>query len=213
MNLRKLKNGSNYHKAWQENRINFIRNKYGEDFFNGKKVLELASCNGRIGNFFHEAGADVLCLEGRRENIEVIKEVYPDLTCELTNLDRPDWPWGQWDIIVNFGILYHLEHYHTEFLINCLDNNCNLLFLETIVIDRPEPKLFFREEEGFDQSLSGRAGYPTTSFVENIFDHAYGKTYTRYDLEELDGGGHYYSWKPTNDGSMQAANRRFWIVQ
>ena len=159
-----------YHPDWQISRIDFILSKYPKEFFKGKRILELGACNGYISAYFKSLGAEVLAVEGRGENVEKIKEYYPDLDVEEYNLDTDIWYFGKWDIIINFGLYYHLETYHIEHLENCI-NNCDLMFFETVVYDSYESGLYFKYEEGYDQSLSNNGGTPTTSFVESIFQN------------------------------------------
>ena len=73
------------------------------------------------------------------------------LNVEQADLDTDIWKWGKWDIIINFGLYYHLEKYHKEHLINCI-NNCDLMFFETVVFDSKNPEIFINKEKGKDQS-------------------------------------------------------------
>ena len=201
---------TNYHPDWQNNRIDFILSKYPKDFFKGKRILELGAFNGYIGATFQSFGASVLCLEGRVENVANIKENYPELSVEEANLDTPDWMWGKWDIIINFGLYYHLEKHHKEHLENCTDN-CDLMFFETVVYDSHEPEIFFREEIGMDQSLSVVGGTPSTSYVENILKNK-NVSFTKYSDKSLNGNGHHYDWPDSGDKKFDHCARRFWIV-
>jgi hypothetical protein len=104
---------SNYFGNLQNNRIKFMLDKYGSDFFKDKKILELGSHNGYIGNFFQkELGADVTCVEGRFENVMLMYFDYPNLKIVQKNMDSKDWDLGKFDIIINFGLYYHLEFFH-----------------------------------------------------------------------------------------------------
>ena len=103
---------TSYHPDWQTNRINFILSKYPKDFFKGKRILEVGAYNGYIGAYFASLGAEVHCVEGRPENVAQIKNDYPQVTAEVGDLDVSSWKWGKWDIIINFGLYYHLEKFH-----------------------------------------------------------------------------------------------------
>lgn len=204
----------NYHYGWQENRLKFILNTLGSEFCNNKTLLELAPFNAYFGNEFQKLGADVTCIEGRQELVDNIQKEFPKLKIICANLDTDEWSYGHFDIIVNFGLFYHLEFHHKKHLQNCL-NNCDLLFFETITHDRSESQLVFREENPsvIDQGLSNRSGTPTTSYIEDIFRESNAK-FTKYTNKELDGGAHSYSWE---DGSLDPNKialyeRRFWIV-
>lgn len=202
---------TNYHPDWQKNRIKFILSKYPIDFFKGKRILELGAFNGYIGAYFESIGANVHCVEGRQSNVDRIKNDYPNVTVECANLDTKDWNWGHYDIIINFGLYYHLENFHREHLQNCI-NNCDLMFFETVIHDSFDSEIFFRQESGDDQSLTPIGGNPSTSYVENIFKENSIK-YEKFCDSDLNGGPHKYDWIDTNSKIHDGHNRRFWIVQ
>jgi hypothetical protein len=200
-----------YHPDWQNNRINFILSKYPKEFFNGKRILELGAHNGYIGAYFSTLGSVVHCVEGRIENVENIKRDYPNVTAEVGNLDTPEWKWGHYDIIINFGLYYHLEYFHREHLNNCI-TNCDLMFFETVIYDSFEPEIYFRRESGNDQSLTPIGGTPSTSYIENILNKCSIK-YTKFTDSSLNGNNHHYNWPDTGNKIFDGFSRRFWIVQ
>ncbi len=200
-----------YHADWQINRINFILSKYPKEFFKGKRILEVGAYNGYIGAYFNALGAEVHCLEGRVENVVNILNDYPGLTASCENLDTSDWNWGKWDIIINFGLYYHLEKYHKEHLKNCIDN-CDLMFFESVIYDSFDSEIFFRSEQGDDQSLSTIGGNPSTSFVENIFKES-GVEYKKYTDTFLNNYQHKYDWPDSGSKTFNQFHRRFWIVK
>lgn len=201
-----------YHPEWQTNRINFILNLYDPEFFKGKKILELGSYNGYIGNYFAEVlGSDVTSVEGRSENVDMIKNDYPLLDAKCFNLDTTEWPFEKYDIIINFGLYYHLEKHHKEHLINCI-KNCDLMFFETVVHDSFESEIYFRSESGPDQSLSNIGGHPTTSYIENILKEN-GCIFKKYCDGKLNGGEHRYNWEDKNTKISDDHARRFWVIE
>lgn len=199
-----------YHPDWQTARLQFILSKYPTDFFKGKRILELGACNGYFSAYFNSIGAEVLAVEGRLENIQKIKEYYPELNVEQADLDTNEWKWGKWDIIINFGLYYHLEKFHKEHLENCL-NNCDLMFFETVIYDSFKSELYFRYEEGYDQSLTNNAGIPTTLFVESIIENN-NKKYQKFKDTSLNAYAHFYDWEDTDNNLFNENQRRFWIV-
>ena len=199
-----------YHLIWQNNRINFILNLFGKDFFKNKKVLELAPFNGYVGYQFSQLGAQVHGVEGRLENVEYIKTHYPNIKIEQGDLDCLDWKWGKWDIIINFGLYYHLEKYHYEHLVNCI-KNCDLMFFETVVFDSNEDELFFRDEAGIDQSLTNKGGNPSTLYIENILSRQ-NVEFKKYCSAELNGNSHHYDWSDLNSKQLDPWARRFWVI-
>lgn len=200
-----------YHADWQQNRINFILSKYPKEFFKGKRILEVGAYNGYIGAYFNALGAEVHCLEGRVENVVNIMNDYPNITAEVANLDTDEWKWGKWDIIINFGLYYHLEKYHKEHLINCI-NNCDLLFFESVIYDSNDSEIYFRSEQGDDQSLTSIGGTPSTSYVENILKD-YEVKYKKYTDPFLNNYQHKYDWPDTGFKLFNQFHRRFWIIQ
>jgi len=202
---------THYHSDWQRNRIDFILSKYPKEFFKGKRVLELGAFNGYIGSRIAELGADVLCLEGRLENVFNIQRDYPNVKVELANLDTDVWRWGHWDIIINFGLFYHLENHHKEHMKNCLDN-CDMMLFETVVFNSDDNELYVRNEHGDDQSLTDIAGTPSTSYVENLFNES-NVIYEKFTDSSLNGNKHHYDWADTNTKVYDGWARRFWIVK
>jgi hypothetical protein len=200
-----------YHADWQQNRINFILSKYPKEFFKGKRILEVGAYNGYIGAYFNTLGAEVHCLEGRTENVVNIMNDYPNITAEVANLDTNEWNWGKWDVIINFGLYYHLEKFHKEHLHNCI-NNCDLMFFETVVYDSKEPEIYFRTEQGDDQSLTTIGGTPSTSYVENILNEN-AVTYKKYTDPFLNNYQHKYDWPDTGGKIFNQFHRRFWIIK
>jgi hypothetical protein len=200
-----------YHADWQINRINFILSKYPKEFFKGKRILEVGAYNGYIGAYFNALGAEVHCLEGRIENVINIKNDYPNITAEVADLDSPDWNWGHYDIIINFGLYYHLEKFHKEHLQNCI-NNSDLMFFETVIYDSSEPEIYFRNEVGDDQSLTSIGGTPSTSYVESIIKET-NSGYKKYTDPFLNNFEHKYDWPDTGFKVFNQFHRRFWIVQ
>lgn len=202
----------NYWAAWQQNRLNFILEKYDKSFFKGKSVLELGSCNGFFGNFFQSIGSDVVIYEGRQENVDYIKNRYPNLTkVYQKDLDTAKWDLGQYDIIINFGLLYHLHYHHAVHLENCIAN-CELMFLETVVYDSFRSEISFKSEWGFDQSLSKVGGTPSTSYIEDIFTKN-NVSFEKFTDSSLNGDIHKYDWVDSDRKIRAPHTRRFWILK
>lgn len=200
---------TNYHTEWQVNRLIFILKKYGENYFKNKTILELGSFNGFFGESFRLLGADVLSVEGKEANVQDIKNTHTNLNIICKNLDTKDWDFGNYDIIINFGLFYHLEKYHEEHLINCIDHS-NLMFFETVIFDSYESEIFMNSEEGVDQSLSNKGGYPSPSYVENIFKNKKCKYQSHTDAA-LNGRGYSYNCEQKNTKDINC--RKLWIVE
>ena len=91
--------------------------------------------------------------------------------------------------------MYHLEKFHKEHLINCI-NNCDLMFFESVIYDSFKPEIYFRNENGDDQSLTNMGGTPSTAYIENIFNEV-DANYTKYSDSSLNNWEHKYNWPDT----------------
>ena len=204
-------NSLNYLGLWQNTRIKFMLELYPSNFFKNKRILELGAFDGYLGNYFRSIlGADVTLVEGREEHCNNIRRNYPLLNVKNYNLDTIEWPFGKYDIIINFGLYYHLENFHKEHLINCI-RHCDLMFFESVIHDSIIPKIEFKHERGNDQSLSEIGGVPTTSYVENIFKEENCK-FTKYTDKKLNAYSHRYDWVENNSDVLYDFYRRFWTV-
>ena len=86
-----------------------------------------------------------------------------------------------------------------------------MMFFESVIHDSYEPEIFFREEHGDDQSLSTIGGYPSTSYIESIFDECHAK-YEKFSDSSLNGGAHHYDWVDSDSRVHDPHSRRFWII-
>lgn len=194
-----------YHPEWQQSRIRFIIGKFGNEYFKDKSVLELAPFNGYIGNCFYELGAKVTCVEGREENVKNIKTNFPNLIVHTNNLDTPEWTWGKFDIIINWGLLYHLENNHEKVLENCIKNS-DLLLLESVICGDDKEIISYVNEIGIDQSISNKGGRPSIKWVESILQK-YNCKFELCTSAALNAGLHIY----TGEGTPNY-DRRMWII-
>jgi hypothetical protein len=201
-----------HHPEWQLSRLNFLKETLGIEFFKNKTLLELGSYNGSIGNVFSQWGSIVTCLEGRQENVDEINKEFPHLNAKVFNSDTPDWPLGEFDLIVNWGLFYHLENYHKENLINCI-NHSSILFFETCVYDRNVSELIDNDESGATQSLTNKAKIPTSMWIEDVL-RSENVSFEKVLDPRLNGGGHHYSWTDGQYGNYyNGLSRRFYIVE
>lgn len=200
-----------YHPDWQKNRLKYVIDRLGEKYFHNKTVLELGPYNGYIGNAISELGAKVTAIEGRQSNADVVKINYPHINVVCANLDTRSWLWGHFDIIINFGVLYHIEKNHEPFLENCIYNS-GLLLLESVIFDSDKAEIFEVQRDGPDQSLSGWDGTPTKSYVEDIIKTT-GKSFECVSSSLLNGNGHRYDMPLTNSKIFNATQRLMWFVK
>jgi SAM-dependent methyltransferase len=132
----------------------------------GQRVLDIGCGVGHLAQFFVEAGCDVYCVDGRIENVQRLKKLYPDLRAGVFNLERDRISeLGRFDILFAYGLLYHLENPFQA--LQKLASICDeLLILETMVADHHLPLVRMAEETStYSQALGNIGCRPTPSFV------------------------------------------------
>lgn len=66
---------------------------------------------GYFSRFLRELGLRVTGIDGRKENVEECRRRYPDIAFETANAEDLDPErMGQFDLVLCFGLLYHLEN-------------------------------------------------------------------------------------------------------
>jgi SAM-dependent methyltransferase len=75
-----------------------------------KRVLDVGCGVGHHSAFCTEAGAEVVGVDGRPENIAAMATLYPKVTGVVGDPQKTDLtPLGSFDIVHCFGLLYHVE--------------------------------------------------------------------------------------------------------
>ena len=133
---------------------------------NERKVIDFGCGVGHLAQFFVERGCDVVCVDGRRENIERLRLLYPGLRAEIRDLDHdPLTDLGRFDVVFSYGVLYHLENPFRA-IRNWAALCADLLLIETVVTDSPVPIVAYEEETStFSQALRNVGCRPSPSFV------------------------------------------------
>jgi len=133
----------------------------------GMKILEGGAGLGHLGDAFAELGFDVTSTDGRQEHVEAMRARGREsfvLDLDRTGVNEA----GDFELILAFGVLYHLAH-PEEFLQSC-GKAAKVLLLETAVCDRRGPVVDWVTESGGwrgqDQAVSGRGCRPSPSWVE-----------------------------------------------
>jgi SAM-dependent methyltransferase len=205
--------GMGYHQ-WQSKRIIAMLDRYGHQFFNGKTILELGAGYGDIGGFFSMLGANVTCLEGREINTDQIKVRYPAVKAMEFDLNKPlPESLSSVDLIIHFGLLYHLNNPEASLRNTC--RACKYMALETECSDSSDP-MFSREvrEKKYhkDHAIDGIGCSPSPAFVERILKEE-GMRFERIDDASCNANDHFYDWPLENTGATRKGQRRFWFVE
>jgi SAM-dependent methyltransferase len=138
--------------------------------WSGMSVLEVGAGLGHLGDAFAQLGFDVTSTDGRPEHVQAMQDRgRRSFVLDLDQLDNSDvGPDLRFDVILCFGVLYHLAQ-PARFLEWC-GRAARVLLLETAVCDRSEPVIDWVKEptgwRGQDQALSGLGCRPSPAWVE-----------------------------------------------
>lgn len=200
--------------VWRTNRINKLISLYGLDWFKGKKVLELGAGLCEIGAFFAELGADVTCLEGRQETVDMARLKHrkvPNLRIEQCDLETDFSHYGKFDLILHLGLLYHLGNVD-EHLAICFGMTDEIV-METVVCDSLDPQkivYFEGRKDVIEESIHGAACRPSPFYVERLASEA-GFEMERMFTADLNSGYFVYDWEHKDDGNLGDFDlRRAW---
>jgi 2-polyprenyl-3-methyl-5-hydroxy-6-metoxy-1,4-benzoquinol methylase len=159
---------TDHYNDWIISRINGVKKYISPDFFKGKTLLELGCGYADIGNMFHELGAIVTSSDAREEHLQVVKQRYPHLTTlqiDGENISRID----KYDIILHWGLLYHLNEIEDH--LEEIAKKCDVLLLETEVSDSDDIKFYISSREcGYDQAFHNVGIRPSPSYVESVLE-------------------------------------------
>ena len=133
----------------------------------GARILEVGAGLGRLGDAFRTLGFDVTSSDARQEYVDRMRG--RGCRAVLLDLDRDDLrSAGEFDVILAFGVLYHLSE-PERFLHNCAATAKTLL-LESCVSDNADAVCPFIDERtgwmGQDQAANRRGCRPSPSWVE-----------------------------------------------
>ena len=152
--------------------------------------------------------------DARQEHLDEIIRRYPKI-CNSKNVFRLDlensWPEiGKFDVILHFGVLYHLNNW--ELSLRESIKHSRLIFLETEVSDFKKDTNIVVHEKGYDQAFSGIGSRPSAKAIERVIASA-GAKFIRHDSEMLNSTLHTYDWKASDTKSWKHGLRRFWIIK
>jgi SAM-dependent methyltransferase len=202
------------YEGWRVARANKLLKIFSRDWFVGKRILELGAGHADLGAFFAELGAEVCCAEGRRENAEFARLKHRDvegLRIEVLNLDNDFTHLGRFDLVINFGLLYHIVDIDTH-LGRCFSMSDDVV-LESVVCDSLDPyKNVVVDERSTvgEEALSGKGSRPSPAYVERLAGE-HGFEVIRFLDADLNVRGYEYDWLHSDNGNLgEWSQRRFW---
>jgi len=133
----------------------------------GKTVLEVGAGVGDHTHFFIDRNCRVKVTEGRAENLEILRQRYPELPVLELDLEKPQLNGDEkFDIVYCYGLLYHLNN--PARAIEFMAGKCRgMLLIETCVSFGSDKNANVCDEdpENPSQSLSGKGCRPTRPWV------------------------------------------------
>src|SRR5882757_7637973 len=135
-----------------------------------------------VGFFSHtlaECGLNVCGFDGREENVTEARRRFPHIPFEQGDIEeRGILQLGKFDLVLCFGLLYHLENPLLAIRnLRGLTEKC--LLVESMCLTEEKASMLLREEPSQeDQSLSDVAWYPSeSSLVKMLYRAGFGKVY------------------------------------
>src|SRR3989344_2089990 len=133
---------------------------------NGKSVIDIGCGVGHLAQFFVKSNCEVLCIDGRKENINSLKSRYPNLKAKVVDVEKEDLAkLGKFDVVFCYGLLYHTKK--PDFVLKNISKVCkDLLLLETCIMDFPDYDVKFVEDtSAVNQALHHTGSRPSPKFV------------------------------------------------
>lgn len=132
----------------------------------GKRLIDVGAGIGNLARFFVEKKCDVVCVEGRSENVDVLRKRLPVVESYVLDVNKESLKkFGDFEIVFSYGLLYHTSK--PSFALNNLALICNeLLILETCICDSRYPQVrFVHDPSTRNQALDGIGCRPSPGFV------------------------------------------------
>lgn len=182
----------NDYNQWRINRVRKMESVLGRDWFKGKRVLELACGQGNISAYLKSLGADITASDARAQHLIHVEGMY-NINTLLIDQDQP-WTLDEhYDLIVHFGVLYHLRNWKQD--LECALKHTDMMFLESVVADTDDAYFehqLAEAEEGGQNAFHGTGTVMSASNVERV-------------IEELG-----YEWIRFDDADLNLPNRRLY---
>jgi Methyltransferase domain len=135
-----------------------------------------------------DCGLNVCGFDGRSENVAEARRRFPHIPFEQADLqDRSVLELGKFDLVLCFGLLYHLENPLLAIRnLRALTGKC--LLLESMCVPDDKPSMLLREEpRETDQSLTDVAYYPSEdSLIKMLYSAGFGFVYRLAPLPNHD---------------------------
>ena len=187
------------------------------DRWTGLRILEVGAGLGRIGDAFRYLGFDVTSTDGRPEHVDRMR--YRGCNAFILDLDSVHAEdFAGYDIVLAFGVLYHLRE-PERFLTSC-GENARVLLLESCVSDSTQldiPKV--KEKTGWrgqDQALHAVGCRPSPTAIERACKNAGFDVIRDISSPIANWSQGRFDWEPRGNGEWRREDmnlRRMWICE
>jgi len=148
-----------------------------------------AGCGlGFFAQILQECGLSVRAFDGRQENVEEARRRYPEIPFERGDIEDPGVTrYGASDLVLCFGLLYHLENPLLA-IRHLRELTGKALLLESMCLPEDKPWMLLREERSLeDQSLTDLAFYASEGCLAKMMYRAgFGFVYRLTELPDHD---------------------------
>jgi len=205
--------GQAYHDRHQK-LAKAIIDTYGQQWFFGKKLLDLGSGSGEIANSIYRHGAECTVIDVRQEHLKLIDRKFSKgiktVSADLNNI----FPFfnKKFDIILDLGLICHLNSFEKH--LREIIPSTTFLILETAVSDSFDPNYCPKvaEPKAYDLSLHGSGCRPSPACIERVLTDC-GMEFKRIISSKYNSGDYTYDWAPQNDSSTSLNKRAIWFCQ
>ena len=204
-----------HYPDWTSSRIKCLEKYIGKEFFKDKTVLEVGCGHGHNGNILTNLGSLVTSVDARETHLTHAKKLYPHMNFEIFDADK-DKISLNYDIILHWGLLYHLKQIETHIANVC--SRCKCLLLESIVSDSEDDTYYVninestKHHEFSDQAFNSIGIRPSPFYVEKLLKKN-GFNFKIIKDSLLNTDCHVYDWDHSDKSThtKNCALRRFWI--
>jgi FkbM family methyltransferase len=136
-------------------------------------ALDVGCGLGFFAQILHESGLDVRAFDGREENVQEGRRRFPEVAFEIGDVqDINIRRLGEFDLVLCFGLLYHLENPFAA-IRNLRALTRKALLLESMCLPDENPWMLLREEPRLeDQSLTDVAFYASEGCLAKMLYRA-----------------------------------------
>jgi SAM-dependent methyltransferase len=165
----------------REAKIDFLRRAIApwKSDLNLRTALDLGCGVGYFSSFLRDLGLQVTATDARADNIAEARSRFPGIDFHVADVEDASLAdLGTFDLVLCFGLLYHLEN-PMRAIRNLRALTGRLLLLESMAVDEEQPFfLLLDEPDGEDQSLRAVSCYPSEGAMIKMtyragFPHVY----------------------------------------